>query len=99
LKFVSNVSTHRDYKNANADTYYTSLDEVSQSQTAKIIIPVGKIAKKEVYRSIFCWQYGMQFECRINKNALLQTVFRLFFGDFAHWDSRIYAILAFKRIP
>jgi len=26
---------------------------------------------------------ALHFECRINKNVLLQTVF--FFGDFAHW--------------
>jgi len=26
---------------------------------------------------------ALNFECRINKNALLHTVF---FGDFAHWS-------------
>jgi len=26
---------------------------------------------------------ALYFECSINKNALLQTVF---FGDFVHWD-------------
>jgi len=41
---------------------------------------VGKIAEKAVCRSVYLT------ECRINKNALLQTVF--FFGDFAHWHSR-----------
>jgi len=36
---------------------------------------VGKIAEKAVCVS------ALYFECRINKNS-----FRLFFGDFAHWD-------------
>jgi len=26
---------------------------------------------------------ALYFECRINKNALIHTVF---FGDFAHWE-------------
>jgi len=33
--------------------------------------PVGKIAEKAVCRSVL----ALYFECRINKNALLQTVF------------------------
>jgi len=43
-------------------------------------IPVGKIAEKAVSRSVFLTTWHMYFECRINKNSLLQTVF---FGDFA----------------
>jgi len=46
---------------------------------------VGKTAEKAVCRSVFltAWHCLAHFECRINKNLLLQTVF--FFGDFAHW--------------
>jgi len=44
--------------------------------------PVGKIAENAVCRSVFLM--ALYFECRINKNALLKTVF--FFGDFVHWE-------------
>jgi len=45
-----------------------------------LVISVGKIAEKAVCRSD---NMGLYFECWINKNAPLQTVF---FGDFAYWD-------------
>jgi len=43
--------------------------------------PVSKITEKAVRKSVFLTT-ALYFECRINKNALLQTVC---FGDFAHW--------------
>jgi len=42
---------------------------------------VGKIAEKAVCRSVF-YNMAQYFDCRINKNALLQT---FFFADFTHW--------------
>jgi len=47
---------------------------------------LGKIAEKAVCRSVFD-NMALYFECRINKNALLQNVF---FGDFAHWVMSIF---------
>jgi len=36
---------------------------------------MGKIAEKAVCKSIFFDNIALYFECRINKNTLLQTVF------------------------
>jgi len=43
--------------------------------------PVGKIAEKAVFRSVFLTILSAE----LTKNALLQTVF---LGDFAHWVMR-----------
>jgi len=37
--------------------------------------PVGKIVEKAVYRIVFFDNMALYFECRNNKNALLQTFF------------------------
>jgi len=47
---------------------------------------VDKIAEKAVCSEYIFDSMALYFailQCRINKNALLQTVF---FGNFAHWD-------------
>jgi len=42
-------------------------------------------AEKALCRSVYYDNMTLYFEYRINKNALLRTVF---LGDFAHWDSK-----------
>jgi len=42
---------------------------------------MGKITKKGIFDNM-----ALYCECRINKNALLQTPSDCFFGDFAHWE-------------
>jgi len=37
--------------------------------------PVGKIAEKAVCKSVYFGSIALYFECRINKNTLLQTAF------------------------
>jgi len=46
---------------------------------------VGKIAEKAVSQECIFDNMALYFQCQINKNPLL----RLFFGDFAHWDTAL----------
>jgi len=50
---------------------------------------VGKIGEKAVCKSVFLTIWHCN--CRINKNALLQTNF--FFGDFAQWATLLTYLL------
>jgi len=56
--------------------------------------PMGKFAEKAVGRSVFN-NMALYFECRIYKNALLQTVF---FGNFAHWVFKRVSLFIIRHI-
>jgi len=48
-------------------------------------IPVGKIAEKAVCRSVFLTMW----HCILSAELTKMHCFRLFFGDFVHWDNVI----------
>jgi len=51
-------------------------DRVIVVRILEIYSPVGQIAEKAVSRSVFLTTMALlYFECRINKNALIRTVF------------------------
>jgi len=45
-------------------------------------IPVGKITEKEVRRRVLL----ITWHCILSAELVKTHSFRLFFGDFAHWD-------------
>jgi len=47
--------------------------EICKKLSLQGFFPMGKIAEKAVCRSVF--NMALYFECSINQNALLQTVF------------------------